>query len=183
MKLKDIFNIDLSTRGGAKLYRKIMGKYNIPKQDSKQLVKEIRNSSEGGGDTLYYYKWKDGADKFNELLVAIGNILIIKNIINVGCLLYKMIGYYTGEELSNMELIRDSDAFCIFGEETTIFGFGNNPVTIPKGNLIDKVNALRVIYPSEDASQIIPLVIDYVNNNLTEITKEEYESMITYKPE
>lgn len=55
MKLKDIFNIDLSTRGGAKLYRKIMGKYNIPKQDSKQLVKEIRNSSEGGGSSKVKY--------------------------------------------------------------------------------------------------------------------------------
>ena len=56
MKLKDIFNIDLSTRGGAKLYRKIMGKYNIPKQDSKQLVKEIRNSSNGDNAKYGYYK-------------------------------------------------------------------------------------------------------------------------------
>lgn len=65
MKLKDIFNIDLSTRGGVKLYRKIMGKYNIPKQDSKQLVKEIRNSSEGGGVKEYYYLFD--ADKCIEI--------------------------------------------------------------------------------------------------------------------
>ena len=183
MKLKDIFNIDLSTRGGVKLYRKIMGKYNIPKQNSKQLVKEIRNSSEGGGDTLYYYKWKDGASKFSELFDLIGNIGRVKNIINNGRLLYNLKEQYIAEDLDNISLIRNSNAFCIFGEETPITNTNTDYIIIPKGNLIDKINALNILYPSEDASQIIPLVIDYVNNNLTEITKEEYESMITYKPE
>lgn len=183
MKLKDIFNIDLSTRGGVKLYRKIMGKYNIPKQDSKQLVKEIRNSSEGGGAKEYYYKWKENADRFGELFDLIGIIGRVKNIINNGRLLYNLREQYIAEDLDNKSLMRNNVAFCIFGEETPITNTNDDYIIIPKGNLIDKVNSLSVIYPSEDTSQIIPLVIDYVNNNLIEITKEEYESMITYKPE
>ena len=160
-----------------------MGKYNIPKQDSKQLVKEIRNSSEGGGDKLYYYKWKDGADKFSELFDLIGQIGRVKNIINDGRLLYNLIEAYEGDDFTNKELMRNNFAFCIFGEETPLMAPGNKYLIVPKGNLIDKINALNVLYPSEDVSQVVPLVIDYVNNNLTEITKEEYESMITYKPE
>lgn len=163
------------------IYNKPIIEGDINLKTSNEIHKSELNG--GGGAKEYYYKWKDGADKFNEVVEAIGNILIIKNIINVGCLLYKMVDHYTGEELSDMELIRDSDAFCIFGEETPILVFDNKPITMPKGNLIDKINALNVLYPSEDFSQIIPLIIDYVNNSLIEITKEEYESMITYKPE
>lgn len=183
MKLKDIFSLNLNSKGGAKLYRKIMGKYNIPKQDSKQLVKEIRNSSEGGGVKEYYYKWKDGADKLNELFELIGIVGRVKNIIVIGRLTYNMVGAYNGDDFDNKELMRNSDAFCIFGEETPIVFLDDNYLTIPKGNIIDKLNALIDMYPQEDVSQAIPLLIDYVNNNLIEITKEEYESMITYKPE
>lgn len=160
-----------------------MGRYNIPKDDSKQLIKEIRNSSEGGGDKLYYYKWKDGADKFDELFDIIGNIGRVKNIIFNGRLLYNLREQYIAEDLDNIGLMRNNNAFCIFGEETPITNTNDDYVIIPKGNLIDKVNGLSVMYPSEDTSQIMSLVIDYINNNLTEITKEEYESMITYKPE
>lgn len=55
MKLKDIFNIDLSTRGGVKLYRKIMGKYNIPIKDVKEVKQEIVECSQDGGNTNYKY--------------------------------------------------------------------------------------------------------------------------------
>lgn len=79
--------------------------------------------------------------------------------------------------------MRNNDAFCIFGEETPITTDNSDYIIIPKGSLIDKINSLNVLYPSEDVSQVIPLLIDYVNNSFSEITKEEYESMITYRPE
>lgn len=143
-------------------------------------IKDLAGSG-GEGVNEYYYKWKDDADKFSELFDLIATIGRVKNIINGGRLFYNLTDTYSGEDFSNKELMRDSDAFCIFGEETPIV-FADNYTIIPKGNLIDKINVSDVLYPSEDVSQIIPLVIDYVNNNLTEITKEEYESLITYKP-
>lgn len=165
-------------------YKEEEGGIQLSKRSNDNKLNSITSgSSEGGGAKEYYYKWKDGADKFSESLELIGQIGRVKNIINVGRLTYNLVGYYDGIDLNNKDLMRNSDAFCIFGEETPLVAPGNKYLIVPKGNLIDKINVLNVIYPSEDASQIIPLVIDYINNNLTEITKEEYESMITYKPE
>ena len=112
MKLKDIFSLNHNSKGGAKLYRKIMGKYNIPKQDSKQLVKEIRNSSEGGGVKEYYYKWKDGADKLNELFELIGIVGRVKNII----VIHEKI---KGESL--YPVVNDKCLIPIYGSEYKIF--------------------------------------------------------------
>lgn len=59
-KLKDIFSLNLNSKGGAKLYRKIMGKYNIPLKDAKELRQKIVESSQGNdsaekeGDLIYY---------------------------------------------------------------------------------------------------------------------------------
>lgn len=159
--------------------------FNYFKRDSDNRLNNITSgSSEGGGDTLYYYKWKDGADKFSESFELISQMGRVKNIINGGRLFYNLIYAYDNKDFNNKDLMRNNDAFCIFGEQTPIvYGDNNNYLIIPKGNAIDKINALNVLYPSEDASQIIPLVIDYVNNSFSEITKEEYESMITYRPE
>lgn len=41
LKLKDIFNIDIPSKGGVKLYKKIMRKYNIPLKDVKEVKQEI----------------------------------------------------------------------------------------------------------------------------------------------
>lgn len=99
MKIQDIFKLNLANRGGVKLFNRIMGRYNIPKEDNKQLIKEVRNSSEGGGDKEYYYKWKDGADKFSELFNLIGKIGRVKNIMNGGRLFYNLVGIYDGIDL------------------------------------------------------------------------------------
>ena len=50
-KLKDIFTLNLNTRGGAKLFQRIMNRYGIPKEDSKELKNNVDNSSSGGGSS------------------------------------------------------------------------------------------------------------------------------------
>ena len=50
LKLKDIFNIDISSKGGGKLYKKIMRKYNIPLKDVKEVKQKIVECSSGGGE-------------------------------------------------------------------------------------------------------------------------------------
>lgn len=54
MKIQDIFNLP-KNRGGAKLFQKIMNRYGIPKEDSKELKNNIDNSSSGGGSSGEYY--------------------------------------------------------------------------------------------------------------------------------
>ena len=49
MKIQDIFNLP-KNRGGAKLFQRIMNRYGIPKEDSKELKNNIDNSSSGGGE-------------------------------------------------------------------------------------------------------------------------------------
>ena len=111
---------------------------------------------------------------------VISSFLRIKNIINQGQLLYNMLDY-TGEDVSNKSMMQNADVFCIFGEETPVMLSTGDIITVPKGNAIDKFNMFVEICPgdSSDAQQIVLMVIDYINNNLTEITKEEYESLIT----
>ena len=53
MKIQDIFNLP-KNRGGAKLFQRIMNRYGIPKEDSKELKNNINNSSFGGGKMEYY---------------------------------------------------------------------------------------------------------------------------------
>lgn len=55
MKIQDIFNLP-KNRGGAKLFQRIMNRYGIPKEDSKELKNNIDNSSSGGGSKMEYYK-------------------------------------------------------------------------------------------------------------------------------
>lgn len=55
MKLKDVFNLNLNTRGGVKLFDKIANKYNLIKSDRKNLV-EVVNKGEGSSSDMEYYK-------------------------------------------------------------------------------------------------------------------------------
>ena len=56
MKIQDIFNLP-KNRGGYKLFNRIMNRYGIPKDDAKELKKNIDNSSSGGGSSsnIEYY--------------------------------------------------------------------------------------------------------------------------------
>lgn len=181
MKLKDIFNIDLSTRGGVKLYRKIMGKYNIPKQDSKQLVKEIRNSSEGGGVKEYYYKMHDSLINDKEA---------IKEMVQMFYQLFSRVD--TLSKLSD-DIVITSICTEYSSERTHNIGYFkvvDYPFYLPSYDEYGKL--LRVAYMTGDFYKRLSFLqpdisIDEIKAQMSqiiqEITKEEYESMITYKPE
>lgn len=67
MKIQDIFNLP-KNRGGAKLFQRIMNRYGIPKEDSKELKNNVDNSSSGGGGGILYLKY-NGERHF----VTVGN--------------------------------------------------------------------------------------------------------------
>lgn len=184
MKLKDIFNIDLSTRGGVKLYRKIMGKYNIPKQDSKQLVKEIRNSSEGGGVKEYYYKYNRSEELDASQFYR--NIVVIEVLYSGGeevIPLNKTFTNYGVDEPLTTLIDRNCVAIKISDSRVNYITYDSNMpfMVIPKGSIVDKL--LYLAKKSGLPEDQIEGYINAINNVFKEITKEEYESMITYKPE
>lgn len=58
MKIQDIFNLP-KNKGGAKLFKRIMNRYGIPKEDSKELKNNVDNSSSGGSSKVEYWGISD----------------------------------------------------------------------------------------------------------------------------
>ena len=194
LKLKDIFNIDISSKGGGKLYKKIMRKYNIPLKEIKEVKQEIVECSSGGGEGVkeYYYKVLDNI--FDDVLI--GGLLSTYTIDSV-IVPIEVYGDYTIIGDVNMSLfnmvsniayakgapkaIKLLDNFNGYWDylDWASNSYPNKFVKVGKGNIITKVlTTVPENIPEEQINQMIELV----NSCLQEITKEEYESMITYKP-
>ena len=158
-----------------------MGKYNIPKQDSKQLIKEIRNSSEGGGVKEYYYTWNtDQYDIQAEFIVNVLPMIKINNVIEASnYAIYRIDKFFRNgkpDDICN----RRFKAFCISSEPYIIYSGDNidyEIYNVPEGDLITK------LYFLHGGDYTIEQFTSEMNQYFKEITKEEYESMITYKPE
>ena len=195
MKLKDIFDIDLSTRGGIKLYRKIMGKYNIPKQDSKQLVKEIRNSSEGGGVKEYYYKVLDldiyqnsEIASYLHLICSLSGVIIQGDNEYPSYQITRNIGHYGSLDDLWKQLTDNFISGFRFYDDIAFIPAGNENiiVKIEKGNLEERlIDVIKKSVPQEENPEkwLQDELVPALRQSFQEITKEEYESMITYKPE
>lgn len=57
MKLSDIFSLNLNSKGGAKLFKKIANKYNL---DYKEVRKSVEENVGGGSSRIKYYTCIDG---------------------------------------------------------------------------------------------------------------------------
>lgn len=57
LRLKDLFKIDFSSKGGGKLADKIFNKYNITREEREEVKNEIVNGG-GGGDTGIKYEYE-----------------------------------------------------------------------------------------------------------------------------
>lgn len=173
LKLKDIFNIDLNSKGGGKLYKKIMRKYNIPLKDVKEVKQEIVECSSGGGERVkeYYYKVID--EQVCEIIKTFPYILISGIICN------KRYEYIYAPHLGTPNFL----AFRIVDIEMTYWGYiEHNKIDrgiILKGNLYERIS-LGITAADNPVS--VEDVKNQFGSMLEEITKEEYEAMITYKP-
>lgn len=78
LRLKDLFKIDFSSKGGGKLADKIFNKYNITKEEREEVKNEIANGG-GSGDTIVQYEYEylkiDTYNIDSALLEAITSIL------------------------------------------------------------------------------------------------------------
>lgn len=191
LKLKDIFNIDISSKGGGKLYKKIMRKYNIPLKDVKEVKQEIVECSSGGGEGVkeYYYKFKEdmpvNVHIFYRMLLlfTVSKIDIIVPFLN-GDKEYdgevSVIALFLFADLNISTYFKISD--IIQPIVSSVSDRGNNGITTglyTEGDLFTKLE-----YSSNllgDNPELLEMV-NMVKDNAIAITKEEYESMITYKP-
>lgn len=152
-----------------------MGRYNIPKEDSKELIKEIHNSSNGDGGGIKEYYYKVINEQAYSVIKAMPFVLISGIIANRG---YEYI--YAPQIDDTIRFL----AFRIVDVKMTFWGYIEyNEVDkgiILKGDLYERMflglNATNQTVSIEDVKAEF-------GNLIQEITKEEYESMIKYKPE
>ena len=175
LKLKDIFNIDISSKGGGKLYKKIMRKYNIPLKDVKEVKQEIVECSSGGGEGVkeYYYKTDESIKEealmiLIELLSACNINVLLKRVSNEVVFETSLTVCFSAFEDATSQYV---GYIKLDGRPFTVIKLDdyNNiePIGIFEGNITDIFNKIGM---SE------------YSNYFQEITKEEYEAMITYKP-
>lgn len=175
LKLKDIFNIDISSKGGGKLYKKIMRKYNIPLKDVKEVKQEIVECSSGDGEGVKEYYYKTDESIKEEVLMILVELF---SSCNTNILLKKLSGEVVFETnlsicFSNIEhaISQYAGYIKLDGRPSTVVILNDYDNFVPdgifEGNITDRFNKIGM---SE------------YSNYFQEITKEEYESMITYKP-
>lgn len=64
-KLKDIFTLNLNTRGGVKLFNKIANKYNLHKEDRKDLM-NLEVGSSSTTSNIKYYSFDPDKNEFSD---------------------------------------------------------------------------------------------------------------------
>ena len=80
LRLKDLFKIDFSSKGGGKLADKIFNKYNITKEEREEVKNEIANGGGGGGDSIFseaYIKFKKEDYKNSVMQLAEVNLEMV----------------------------------------------------------------------------------------------------------
>ena len=158
-----------------------MRKYNIPLKDVKEVKQEIVECSSGGGEGVkeYYYKIKPYLEDY-EALPTVLNLFIpgCSYIIQVGDKTVDL-NNYCGFAISNGAVNRN--LIAVKFKDIVTIGMhpeGGAELILPKGNLYNRTEYFfRLI--GENAEEAVSVIQLYTQ----EITKEEYESMITYKPE
>ena len=160
MKIQDIFNLP-KNRGGYKLFNRIMNRYGIPKDDAKEIKKNIDNSSSGGGSSsdIEYYTFninnvpESWADK----------LMLILRLISSYKYTYKPLGD------STEYMIAGSAQFlkCIEGSggTTNIIAIAYTPIYVGENVLI---MTLKHVFMNSELD-----VTDF-DKVFTPITKEEF---------
>ena len=188
LNLSKIFNIK-PNGGGYKTLKKLMGKYNIPVDEIKDIKKELVKDSSGGDVKSYYYKTTLLNNYMDDdVYIAVMHLYVLGTKIAKLRVYDHNASFYEDvevapltpnvEEIIAIQLIDMIDYqynYMDWNGEHDVMGI------IPRGGIVDKFK-----YIAEEkgiSKEEIQPMIDIVNSMFQEITKEEYESMITYKPE
>lgn len=157
-----------------------MGRYNIPKADSKELINEVQNSSSGdGGAKEYYYKIIGDRTKLQML-----NLYTISSIIYFGGKVTASLNSFLnlGEVIVSSS-VNDIAGFSIIGQPSyCIAESETDSVYIILNSLNFKDKIIELANKQGVPEEYLKSILDTIDATIQEITKEEYESMITYKP-
>lgn len=168
-----------------------MRKYNIPLKDAKEVKQEIVECSSGGGEGVkeYYYKFKEDMSVDARMFYT---MLLLFTASKIDIIVPFLNGdkEYTGEvSVITPFLFADLNISIYFKISdiiqpivSSVSDRGNHGITTglyTEGDLFTKLE-----YSSNllgDDPELLEMV-NVVKDNTIAITKEEYESMITYKP-
>lgn len=163
-------------------YKEEEGGIQLSKRSNDNKLNSITSgSSEGGGDKLYYYTWN--TDQYDEQTSFISNILskikINDVIIASNYAFYRVDKFFRNGEPDDI-YSRHFDAFCISSKSYIIYDGANidyKIYNVPEGDLITK------LYSIIGGDYSMEQLASELNHFIKRITKEEYESLITYTPE
>ena len=106
LRLKDLFKIDFSSKGGGKLADKIFNKYNITKEEREEVKNEIVNGGGGGDSEDGWYEIIGEPVKYSKLDTLISSDMI------------EIIGGYAGTLSNNVTInsikVIEGDPICYF---------------------------------------------------------------------
>ena len=180
MKLKDIFSLNLNSKGGAKLFKKITNKYNLDYKDVRKSVEENTNKY-GYYDISKIIRQSVG--NYGEFKDIMGQLLIRANNIELTAifLTHQTAGIFCYQKV-NMALIFDinkiedsidsnnANVYIKVNENDMDYGMRdldeNRYKFNYKGTLIDR-------FISDGAQK------EEVEQMLSPISKEEYERFVT----
>lgn len=184
LKLKDIFNIDISSKGGVKLFNKIANKYNLRKEDRKDLM----NVEVGGGSEKTYYYKIDTYGFRNE----VGRDTVEQRLEVLNIIYYNTIGYITNERgddvrgryylsgapnVDNMLTFNGVEGVIV--TDAAPFGM-MNPLLV-YGSIFERVDAYtRIMSKAYGDNEDMKVIMSFIHTFLkyfTEITKEEFFAM------
>ena len=185
MKLSDIFNVNLNTGGGNKLFARIMNKYNVPKKEYKDIRKDLKEQSESsssGSSSKYAPRYFNIdfsiADEGWKYLLTIENVSDISTVENVCITIgstYKLI-------IVDDNTIDITSYPFISLDGNIKFYFSYIPLYFDEG-IAESFNLNKYGFLEfEDIIEIMPSLIKMIFgkditlsiNGITEITEEEY---------
>lgn len=181
-KLKDIFTLNLNSRGGVKLFNKIANKYNLNKEDRKDLMNVEVGSSEGSNGFQYKSRkvcWQIDNTKINE------DNLFIYQLIASYIPIYSLINHSYDDVLNKDNktylylatpaffayLIKKDKSWntIYFEEAESSIIITDDDMTINTNGVIDIMTSLMGVTPSEEQL--------YEDIGLKSIPYEEYINM------
>ena len=189
-KLKDIFTLNLNTRGGVKLFNKIANKYNLHKEDRKDLMNLEVGSSEGGSGFQYKsnkvcweFDTKQILENIDNNKIASSSVHMVLEIISIYLPLYSAIRH-----LFDNAANRDVKYYCYIAN-TTVLAYGFQFIENKQKIYIEEAQS-NLIFNDEmqiDTSGGLIGVLNSVGSPVTEtdlheigikkITYEEYINM------
>ena len=166
-------------------YKEEEGGIQLSKRNNENKLNSITSgSSDSGGVKEYYYKYNRSEELDASQFVR--NVVVIEVLYSNGeevIPLNKTLTNYGVEDTLTTLIDRNCVAIKISDSRVNYITYDSNMpfMVLPKGSIVDKLLYLakKGGFPEDQIEEQINLI----NSIFQEITKEEYESMITYRPE